>query len=495
MSTRCLVVGSGASGMSAAIILAKQGYKVTLVERAPKLAPILRGFSRPGLRLDSGFHYSGGLGAGKILSTYLDYLGVGAHISLEPHHVVDTLRIENPQGHYRVPYDYQGMVEELAPHFPEEVEGLQRFLAALRTEYEATPFLNLDVEEEPERRPMQGHSLQSALDLFIKDPVLHQILSLPQYFYGVPPKQIRFEDHARFSGSYFGATRAIKGGGYALTLAFEKALQEANVEIVVGDGVSELLTSPAGNLYAARLESGLELPCTICIVTTHPRVALDLAPKSAFRPAYAKRIATMEETASAFMTYGVVSNLPDDLASGGVHLCPAATGSLADITNAPPERRHVFVALAGEADAPGASVVGAVVPAAEEEALPWLGSKGYHHPGRNEGYKEFKEDIISRLESRMLACLPELAGQWQRVAGATPLTFMRYGNSPTGSLYGVQHTIHTHYPLPQTKLPGLYLAGQGVAGPGVLGATVSSIVACSFITGRRHLLQEVRQCA
>ena len=48
MTPRFVVIGAGVSGMSAALLLARHGYAVTLVEKFPLPAPTLRGFFRQG---------------------------------------------------------------------------------------------------------------------------------------------------------------------------------------------------------------------------------------------------------------------------------------------------------------------------------------------------------------------------------------------------------------------------------------------------------------
>ncbi|WP_026842265.1 FAD-dependent oxidoreductase [Citrifermentans bremense] len=54
------VIGAGVSGITSALILAKHGRSVALLEKAPRTAPLLRGFSRQGVQFDTGFHYTGG---------------------------------------------------------------------------------------------------------------------------------------------------------------------------------------------------------------------------------------------------------------------------------------------------------------------------------------------------------------------------------------------------------------------------------------------------
>ncbi len=70
------VIGGGISGMTAALILAKQGYRVALVEKSRYLAPTIRGFTNKGVYFDTGFHYTGGLGDGEPLDIMFRYLGL-----------------------------------------------------------------------------------------------------------------------------------------------------------------------------------------------------------------------------------------------------------------------------------------------------------------------------------------------------------------------------------------------------------------------------------
>ncbi len=71
-----IVVGAGISGMTSALLLAKQGYKVALVESFPLPGPTVRGFSRQGVHFETGIHLIGGMGDGDPLDTYFKHLDI-----------------------------------------------------------------------------------------------------------------------------------------------------------------------------------------------------------------------------------------------------------------------------------------------------------------------------------------------------------------------------------------------------------------------------------
>ena len=79
-----VVVGAGVSGLTSALILARNGYSVALVEKAGHTAPLLRGFSRRGVHFDTGFHYAGGMGKGEPLDVFFRYLGLSDRLSCFP---------------------------------------------------------------------------------------------------------------------------------------------------------------------------------------------------------------------------------------------------------------------------------------------------------------------------------------------------------------------------------------------------------------------------
>ena len=57
---RTVVVGSGISGLTIALLQAQQGHEVTLVEKLPFIGGYINRYERNGLRLDIGFHFTGG---------------------------------------------------------------------------------------------------------------------------------------------------------------------------------------------------------------------------------------------------------------------------------------------------------------------------------------------------------------------------------------------------------------------------------------------------
>lgn len=79
-----IVVGAGISGMTSALLLAKQGFRVALVEAFPLPGPTVRGFNRRGVHFETGIHFIGGMGDGDPLDTYFKHLDIAEKLRKIP---------------------------------------------------------------------------------------------------------------------------------------------------------------------------------------------------------------------------------------------------------------------------------------------------------------------------------------------------------------------------------------------------------------------------
>ncbi len=71
-----VIVGSGLGGLVSAIILAKEGYSVCVLEKNNQYGGNLQTFVRNKTIFDTGVHYIGGLDKGQNLYQYFKYLDI-----------------------------------------------------------------------------------------------------------------------------------------------------------------------------------------------------------------------------------------------------------------------------------------------------------------------------------------------------------------------------------------------------------------------------------
>ena len=58
---KCIIIGSGLGGLSTGVILAKNGYDVTILEQSGQIGGCLQCFQRDGVKFETGMHFIGSL--------------------------------------------------------------------------------------------------------------------------------------------------------------------------------------------------------------------------------------------------------------------------------------------------------------------------------------------------------------------------------------------------------------------------------------------------
>ena len=489
-----VVIGAGVSGMSTAIILAKNGFEVALVEKSKKTAPLIRGFTRNKVYFDTGFHHTGSFGEGEVLDTLFHYLGLSDKLEKLPFNQdgFDLLRCLETGFEFQFPSGYERIRQRLSDTFAGESRAINEYLQAVKDGFNSFPYLKLETDQLDMsiQKTAQGPSLQQVLDNLTDNTALKWVLSIHCLLHGVLPEEVPFDYHACVVGSYYESVHSIKGGGRSLARAYDGVLKERGVDIYCGLGVSEIRFSADHCPTEVRLADGTGLKCRNCISTVHPRELLRLVPDSIFRPAYRNRLQRLEETSSIYILYAGCRVLPESMTGSNILVTPGwhMTESL---EKGPLEKRPLYLCSTQQAnDRPELSGLIGIVPAPRNQTLQWTDTFAGKRPA---DYAQFKEKIRIRLQQHIERCLPEIEGNIEFSECSTPLTLRDFANNPCGSVYGVKHKVGQHNPVPLTKSKGLFLAGQAVVAAGVMGAVISAFVVCGFILGHKQLIRQVQE--
>lgn len=489
-----VVIGGGVSGMTTALILAKHGCRTALVERSRHLAPTVRGFTRNGVFFDTGFHYTGALGAGEPLDIFFRYLGVLGDIEAYPFNKdgFDIMCCLDPAFEFRQPYGYEDLAGALHGAFPGDREAIDEYLGAVRKTYSSLPYVDLDRQIGPEETfsSVHGPSLEEFLDRLTGNSLLKCIFSMHCFLYGVSPGETLFVNHACIAGSYYESASGIKGGGQSLVNAFEGALDKAGVSVYRGQGAKQILFTPDGAVSGVALRDGTILECGGCVSTVHPHILLTMVPDKLLRPAYVKRLQDLEDTSSACILFAECKRPVERLQGSNLFIFPQPDFSFFH-NDLPVEKRPLYMTAAHGSGGSGKHGFIAICPMSSANTQRWSDSVTGKRP---EDYGAFKKELTEKIRRHIEAACPGIEGTVTAVECATPLTLRDYTGSPYGSIYGVKHRTGQYNPMPVTRLKGLYLAGQAVTAPGIMGAVMSGFIVCENIFGREHLREELKEC-
>jgi|LGOV01.1.fsa_nt_gb all-trans-retinol 13,14-reductase len=496
-----VVVGSGVSGLTNALLLARAGQRVAVVERAKQCAPLLRGFERWGIQFDTGFHYAGALADGEGLQRFFNLLGLNHHLKIEPMRSSGFDRIITGEegSDYDFPVGADEIVRTLSDRFPAERAAIRRFIDDTLQVSDHLPYINPDTAIDQLSAFDCAHdvSLTDYLAGLTANPMLRRLLSLHCLLHGIAPERVPFRFHASVIGPYFRSASTIVGGGLALANAFESCLNEAGIDLICDAEVKQILLSSNESVEGVELSDGTVIHSRTVISTIHPHYTLNCLPDRVFRPIYRKRLSGLDESMSACVLFARCRQPLEVLRGRNLYLLPASA------TSPPIQQQHqqdgrgpvdehlLYVTSANATSGSDCGGFMVIAPSAAARFSKWRESRVGQ---RSDSYNTYKQQICDQMIAQLEQLQPELTAEMDRYQLATPLTLRDYMFSPDGALYGVQHQVG-QYPLQAiTRIKGLYLSGQALVAPGVMGAMISGFSTCGTILGHDRLVGELKQC-
>ena len=177
MKKKCVIIGSGLGGLSSGVIMAKNGYDVTILEQSQQIGGCLQCFTRNGAKFETGMHFAGSLDDGQILSNYFNFLEIKDKLNFSRLDS-DAYDIVSLNGeHFRFPNGREKFVNTMAERFPDQRENLELYCDLVEKIASASPYRFLNettfhlVDNE-----LQMRSLNEVIEATITDPILQKVL-------------------------------------------------------------------------------------------------------------------------------------------------------------------------------------------------------------------------------------------------------------------------------------------------------------------------------
>ncbi|MCK5689862.1 NAD(P)/FAD-dependent oxidoreductase [Myxococcota bacterium] len=490
-----VILGSGMSGLSSALILAKEGKRVLVLEQHYRAGGYLHRFFRPGgLAFDVGFHYFGAVEQGQVLGSYFKYLGVLDKIKLIPLDPEGYDELHYPGFNFTIPAGEERYKEVLKKRFPSDIQGIDRYFDDLERIVAGFAFYRLKTEQD------LGHadkwmsiSLKSYLDTLTQNQDLQLALMGQNPLYGVEPSRTPVGLHALVTDSFMQNPYAIQGGGDALIQAMVERIQEEGGEVRTSKRVTQLHVDENRQIKAVQTEDGELFHTELVVGAIHPKSIIAMLPEKALRPGYKRRLSEMEDgigTLSIFMTTKA------DLSSyASRNIYNYKTRDLDSLYTHPDSAgQFIFTTVPTAREGVGKSGLHQVIGLG---VMPWDHVKKWSDTKsgkRGADYLAFKEETGQKSSELITEVIPELRGNIESIEIATPLTNRDYTGSAGGAAYGIHHSVEQsgRYGLrPRMKVGGLYMTGQSVLMPGVCGVTISAFHTSSIILGSDYLMGKV----
>jgi all-trans-retinol 13,14-reductase len=490
-----IIVGSGISGLSAAIVLAKHGRKPLVLDAHNIPGGCMQMFQRraPGnvtCRFDTGVHYVGSMYPGQIMWRLFRYMGV--EVPTQPLDRECFDRISFPSGDFHVPVGWNNVADALKRACPAESQAIDAYIGKMRGAEASLSWHTLNPGAEGAfDRGLHETSLQQLIDQLGASPRLRSLICAQSSLYAVPAAEVPLAVHAAVIGSTVEGPHYVTGGGDAITNPMVAKLSELGGGVRMRAPVRRVLAE-SGAAAGVELESGEVIHAPEVILAVHPRVAVKLLPQDAYRSALRERMAKAPECIAAFVVYGMVDDAVDlrGVAGRNHYLLreddpdcfyrPEIEGAADAIVNLPPP--------AGG----GPQLLSAMSSVRWEWFECWKNSSTRR---RDTEYRKLKDKLTQNVMAMVEQRIPQLADNVLVIEASTPLTLRDYAGYPQGGIYGVQPSLQAQGRTGvrrRTNYRGLYLTGAGTGTPGILGACVTGFGVAGAILGTDALIAEVR---
>jgi prolycopene isomerase len=443
-----IVIGAGNAGLTAAVAAQRGGARTLLLERHNIPGGCATSFVRGNFEFEVALHQLSGMGTEEkpfILRQIFQKLGIMDKLEVVQEH--SLYRIVMP-GNFDVtlPASVSGLKKTLAEQFPEEAESVAKYLKLCEVITMGAFMMLPRAQKANDEKLLQAScpnyvkyglkSTREVLDEFFVSEDLKAIIAAYWCYIGLPTKDITFTDMAMMIYSYAAFKPAhIKGGSQAISSALLESFMDAGGEIRFNCGADKILTENDA-VTGVIAENGETFTCSSVISNASPihtfneLLDTDQPPIQVAQDMKSRRLGT-----SAFVMYIGLDCTPDEI---GVN---AASTFIIDDTNeevahdnmqsmTPPI--HTMLTCYNFED-PSFAPEG-------KTALSLLCLQ-YSEPWESispEDYAKTKYEFSEYLIEHAERVFPGIRDNIEEVEVGTPLTMMRYLNTPGGAIYGFQ---------------------------------------------------------
>ncbi len=483
-----LIIGSGIGGLSTAIILAKLGFEVTVVEKNRKPGGLMRSYTRDGIECAVGVHYLGSLGNGQVLRKFFDYLGVTAGIPVQrmgQNGVIDRYFFDTAFRQLKtfdLPEGMDAFEQNLKSAFPDEQHQIDAVIAPMRKMSRQLHGLDFLYSIQNDLALLdQSRPFGKILSHLRCSPGLRSVLAVPSCWIGVPLDDCPAYYHNTALASYVSSSWRLNCSGAHMADVFAGRLKELGGRITFGQAASEILvrSRTAAGLV---LKSGERLTAPLVIGAVHPQIVLDMLPEGAVRPSYRKRISRLKNTHGIFSVHARIH--ADAHAEIPYNIFKIETDRNGDVSDL-----NYYQIRKSERE--GINTLSVLTSGKTELWHPWVNTSSGR---RGKAYDDAKQAEALRLIREAEEFFGPLKGL-KILDAYTPLTLRDWVNSPEGSAYGVLRSASQMLGaalLNRTSVKGLYLAGQSVLAPGIIGTIMGSFSTVKLIVGTKEFRERIQ---
>ncbi|MBO5053127.1 MAG: NAD(P)/FAD-dependent oxidoreductase [Muribaculaceae bacterium] len=491
---RVIIIGAGLGGLMCGAILAREGYRVTVVEKNAHIGGCLQSYHRCGTVFDTGMHIFGGMAHDGNIRLICDYLGITDQLTisdLDKSADVEVFVKNNDQS-INFNMHRRSFVNNLAEIFPDQKDNLERYLDKVDAVMDCMDLFHL------RRCSSRPHSTSNPdfliaanefVDKYIDDYRLRALMSVFNILYAgeynITPAYL----HSSITSIFLNGACRIVGGYQNLAKALADVITGANGQIhtlshvskiILNDGRATQVVTNRGKvfegdyfIYASPVTSLCDMVGDNDVLSRNYRLFMasrhdslssfivNIKLKKNTIP-YNNRIGFYLEDYSSVWNYDAVAGIDKFM-----YMTPPTLNQ-------------------GEY----AETLNIVAPMSWQAVKQWENVVNRHC---DPSYENFKNKVTNAIIDRLENIYPHIKDSIEYIDSATPLTIHDFTGVRGGAMCGLRKNCADPMPfIPlHTKIPNLLLTGQSVNMHGFCGVTLTAIQTCEAILGRDYLINKI----
>lgn len=497
MRQSVVVIGAGLGGLFTGAFLAKEGFRVTLLEKNASIGGGLQTFQRFGETFDTGMHVVGGMYPGGNVRKICNYLGIFDRLKLRDvdDDCTDSMYFAEDKKCYSVARGKEGFALSLSSHFPHESDNLRRYVDALFDLTDKVDLFNL--------RPSNGQlslftgsddfllSAEDFIAKYIGDEKLRSVLAFMNPLYGGRKGQTPAYIHAIISSLYIkGTSRFVDGSSHMADLLAEVITSHGG-EVFTNEPV-EWIEVNDRKVDGVRTKSGRQFIADYYISAIHPCTMFHLMDEGALPRAYRNRLNSIPNAHSAFSLF--IKLKPQSFPY--INHSEYYMTRYEDVWNfsradKPWPLGFLFMTPPSSNQGEFSSKALVTAPMPFEMVSKWESTKVGR---RGDDYVRWKQEKACQLLQLIEDIHPGFEACIDSMNTASPLTIRDYYGAKDGTICGFSKDCH-NIALSQvpvvTKIRNLLLTGQNNNLHGICGVPLTAIQTCEAILGNNYLINKI----
>ena len=433
---KVIIIGSGLGGLSCGVILARQGYRVTVLEQGVQVGGCLQCFSRRGGKFETGMHFIGSASEGQTLDRLLSFLEVKPDITLSQLDPTGYDVVSLCGQHFRFANGREPFIEQMSQYFPAQRDNLVRYFDLVDKVASASSLHSLKNVETDKAVNMeyQLRTINEVIDEVISDPLLAKVLVGNLPLYAAEKDKTPFSTHAFIMDFYNQSAYRIVGGSDQVANSLVSTIERYNGKVLTRSKATKIVCDET---HATGVEVNGEafMEADIVISDAHPMRTLELLDTNLIRSAFRKRINAIPQTVGGFSVYlHFKENAVPYMNANFYGYLQDSPWDCEHYDDASWPKGYLYMHLCHEPQPQFArtGVILSYMQMADVEK--WKGTRVGH---RGDDYEAFKHEKAERLLSTLEREFPELHGQITDYYTSTPLTYLDYTGTEGGSMYGI----------------------------------------------------------